>query len=591
VPDQPPPGPQGPYRFGSLQLNRRRIGAGAGLAIAGAVVVVVVVSAGPSPSRGASTPKARGAATVARRNLVATDTESGTIGYANPQTVFNRLSGTITQLPTVGQVIEPGHTLYRVSGQPVVLFDGTIPAYRNFTAGMSDGADVKELKADLKAMGFDPGHQITVSDTFDSATTGAIDRWQSSLGETQTGTITLGQIVILPGPQRITQVDSVLGSTGGGSGSGAGSNASTFLRPHPEFVDLTTTTTTPATTTTLDTSATPDTTTTHDTTTTPSSCPTSSTQTPATTTTTTTPATTPTCPTSGSAGTPSTSTRSPSNSTPSSSGGPQAETLAALLALLRAETSELKRTSAKSGGAGRGSSNAGTSGGSGARNGAASLRGGSSGGSGGSGAGGGSGGSGSGSGAGSGSGSGARSGSGSGGGTAQAILQTTSTRLQVTVPLDATKQSEAVVGEPVTVQLPSGDTVDGKITKVSPVAQSSSGSGSGSGGSGGGGSGGNGGSGNSSSTVPITISLSHVPRQAGLDQAAVSVNFEQQVEDNVLSVPVTALLATNGGGYAVQEANPPHRLLPVTPGLFAAGYVQVSGGDVYPGLQVTDSQG
>jgi hypothetical protein len=32
-------------------------------------------------------------------------------------------------------------------------------------------------------------------------------------------------------------------------------------------------------------------------------------------------------------------------------------------------------------------------------------------------------------------------------------------------------------------------------------------------------------------------------------------------------------------------------LLAVTPGLFAAGDVQISGADIYPGLQVTDSQG
>ena len=58
-------------------------------------------------------------------------------------------------------------------------------------------------------------------------------------------------------------------------------------------------------------------------------------------------------------------------------------------------------------------------------------------------------------------------------GTAQAILETTSTQLIVTVDLDATKQSEAVVGEPVTVELPDGSTVDGKVTEVSPVAQTS----------------------------------------------------------------------------------------------------------------------
>ena len=155
----------------------------------------------------------------------------------------------------------------------------------------------------------------------------------------------------------------------------------------------------------------------------------------------------------------------------------------------------------------------------------------------------------------------------------------------MTVNLDATKQSEAVVGEPVTVQLTSGDTVGGRITQVSPIAQSSSSSSGSSSGSGGGS------SSAPSATIPVTIKILGRHPVSGLDQAAVSVNFEQQVEKNVLSVPVTALLATAGGGYAVQEAGAPHSLLPVTPGLFAAGYVQVSGADIYSGLRVTDSQG
>jgi hypothetical protein len=166
-------------------------------------------------------------------------------------------------------------------------------------------------------------------------------------------------------------------------------------------------------------------------------------------------------------------------------------------------------------------------------------------------------------------------------------MQTTSTQEVVTVNLDATKQSEAVVGEPVTVQLPDSTTVDGKITEVSPVAQSSSSS-SGSAGAGGGAAGG---SATPSATVPVTITLTARRRVSGLDQAAVSVNFAQQRARDVLSVPVTALIATQGGGYAVQEAAPPHAVIPVSPGLFAAGYVQISGAGIYPGLQVTDSQG
>ena len=60
---------------------------------------------------------------------------------------------------------------------------------------------------------------------------------------------------------------------------------------------------------------------------------------------------------------------------------------------------------------------------------------------------------------------------------------------------------------------------------------------------------------------------------------------------HVLSVPVTALVATSGDSYAIQEASPPHKLIPVRTGLFAAGYVQVSGHGVVPGLRVSDSEG
>jgi hypothetical protein len=145
--------------------------------------------------------------------------------------------------------------------------------------------------------------------------------------------------------------------------------------------------------------------------------------------------------------------------------------------------------------------------------------------------------------------------------------------------------------------MPAGNTVAGRVTAVSSVAQTSSGSGSGSGsgggaGNGSGGGGGGAGGGNSSSaTIPVRIALEGHVGGAGLDQAAVSVNFAQAKANNVLSVPVTALLAVPGGGYAVQEARAPHKLIRVTTGLFAAGYVQISGPGVYPGLGVTDSQG
>ena len=535
------------------------------VAVATSVVTAGIVLAAelPGSSQGASpASKGTGAATVQRQDLVATDTESGTLGYSNPSTVYNRLSGTITWLPTVGQEVKPGGTLFKVDNSPVILFDGTTPAYRTLSSGVSDGPDVQELNQNLVNLGFDPSHEITVNQTWQSGTTDAVNRWQAALGQDQTGTVTLGQVVFLPGPQLITTVQTLLGSTGasgssgsGGSSAGSGSSSSGSgsgsssgsgstgsgstsgaslegAPPRPQFVDLTTTTSTQTTTT-------PD-------------------------------SSTATMQPSGSQGGGS-GGGSGGSSGGSSGGGQSNAQLLALIALLKAEVAELKAS--RSSAAGSGSSRSGGGSTSGLSSAASSRGGGSAGAGGGGSVGGG------------GSAGGCSTGAGA---TAQPVLQTTSKQQVVTVQLDATKQTEAVEGEPVTVQLPDSSTVNGKITQVSPVAQSSSSSSSS---SSSGAAGGGGGSAQPSATIPVTITLTGQHPVKGLDQAAVSVNFAQQTARNVLSVPVTALIATQGGGYAVQSASPPHQLIPVTPGLFAAGYVQISGPGIYPGLQVTDSQG
>jgi hypothetical protein len=600
-----------PARSGARRLMQGSQWRHAGSAIAAigvvALAIGVIVGAGaPGSSKGASGASSNGSgvATVQRRDLIATDTEPGTLGYANPQPVFNRISGTLTYLPTVGATIKPGQALYDVDGSPIVLMDGTVPAFRTLTSGVSNGPDVTELNRNVVTLGFDPSHQITVNDTWQAGTTAAVEAWQASLGQTQTGTVTLGQVVFLPGVRRIDSVTGVLGSTGGG-GAGAGSSsagtttgASLTVTPtassvpvsasapgqaRAEYVSFTTTAaapaSTPATTTTAVARASTPATTAATTAPPPAihaaqapACTEPGTTTAATTT----PATP--CPTATTT-TPATTTTTPAK--PSGKGSPTAQQLLAqLVAELKKLASGGSRTgttgtSGSTGSSGRTSAGAtgGASRGGGSGAGAAAASAGSA--SGGGGSGGGS--------------SSSAAGSSAAGATATEVLDTTSADLVVTVQLDATKQSEAVVGEPVTVQLPDGSTQPGKITAVSPVAQSTSSSSSSTAAA----SGGGGGSSTPSATVPVTIALLGNHHVAGLDQAAVSVNFQQQVERGVLSVPVTALLATPGGGYAVQTVNQAgvHKLVPVSPGLFAGGFVQVSGSDLVEGMQVTDSQG
>ncbi|HEY1515145.1 MAG TPA: hypothetical protein VGF91_01920, partial [Solirubrobacteraceae bacterium] len=75
-----------------------------------------------------------------------------------------------------------------------------------------------------------------------------------------------------------------------------------------------------------------------------------------------------------------------------------------------------------------------------------------------------------------------------------------------------------------------------------------------------------------------------------VDQALVDVAITDQTVRNVLAVPVNALLARAGGGYAVEEVagDGTHHLVRVTPGLFddAAGMLQVSGPGLAAGQRV-----
>ena len=71
------------------------------------------------------------------------------------------------------------------------------------------------------------------------------------------------------------------------------------------------------------------------------------------------------------------------------------------------------------------------------------------------------------------------------------------------------------------------------------------------------------------------------------------VSITERRDRNVLAVPVTALLALPGGGYAVRLSDPARRLIPVTTGLFddATGVVEVTGRGLAAGQAVEVAQG
>jgi peptidoglycan hydrolase-like protein with peptidoglycan-binding domain len=148
------------------------------------------------------------------------------------------------------------------------------------------------------------------------------------------------------------------------------------------------------------------------------------------------------------------------------------------------------------------------------------------------------------------------------------VLTATPAAPMVTVKLDASKRDLVAAGDTVDIKLPGGKLIPGTVASVGTVAASGNG-------------GGGGGSGNSEVEVAVTPSGS----TDGLDGAPVTVAITRQSAQNVLAVPVAALLALAEGGYGV-ETDADHKLLPVETGLFADGQVEVRNPALRPGVKV-----
>jgi peptidoglycan hydrolase-like protein with peptidoglycan-binding domain len=175
-----------------------------------------------------------------------------------------------------------------------------------------------------------------------------------------------------------------------------------------------------------------------------------------------------------------------------------------------------------------------------------------------------------------------------------AILTATSTRRSVDVQLPVTQEYLVRRGDPVTITLPDGTTTTpGVIAAVAPVATAAPGTGSGStqaspgSGNSSSSSSSSGGSGTTGDTVDVTVRLIHPAAAGRYDQAPVEVNILDASASNVLAVPINALVALVGGGYAVEVVDGSRRsLVAVRTGLFADTLVQVSGAGLSAGMRV-----
>lgn len=147
------------------------------------------------------------------------------------------------------------------------------------------------------------------------------------------------------------------------------------------------------------------------------------------------------------------------------------------------------------------------------------------------------------------------------------ILTATSTSKIVTISLAAAQQTEVKTGDQVTITLPSGQNTPGVVSAIGTVATGSG----------------------SSATIPVTVTPTDPAAIGRLDEAPVEVEITAASVSDALVVPVDALLAQAGGGYAVEVVTGGrHHLVAVQLGLFddADGLVQVTGAGLAAGQQV-----
>jgi peptidoglycan hydrolase-like protein with peptidoglycan-binding domain len=168
--------------------------------------------------------------------------------------------------------------------------------------------------------------------------------------------------------------------------------------------------------------------------------------------------------------------------------------------------------------------------------------------------------------------------SGEGGG---AVLRYTGTTRLVIVELEVADRALALMGRTVTVTVPGLRPVNGKISRVGTVitaqgptpdagatAEGTSPAAS-------------------DARIEVTVTVANQKALGSLDAAPVDVDFVSSKREDVLAVPVAALLALTQGGFGLEVVDgATTRIVPVKTGMFAAGRVEVRGDGIAEGVKV-----
>lgn len=194
-------------------MKRLPVVIAAAVLVAGAGGVTAVAMSGSERNAEVVPEPPGGTAPVRRGDLVQQEQVGGTLGYAGTHDVTSAGGGVFTALPAPGAVVRHGGQVYAVDDDPVPLWRGDKPLWRRLESGVDRGSDVTLVEQNLKDLGLFTG---TPDDRFDWTTATALREWQRESGLERTGALDVGDVVVLPGDIRVTEVSAVLGAGAGG---------------------------------------------------------------------------------------------------------------------------------------------------------------------------------------------------------------------------------------------------------------------------------------------------------------------------------------------------------------------------------------
>jgi hypothetical protein len=195
-------------------LRRTALLTAGALVVAAALGVVALLLRGRPPEAAPAAPPVK-TTTVRKADLANTRSLSGNLGFGAPRPVKGSGTGTVTKLPAVGEVAERGKALFRVDDQPVTVFFGATPFFRELETPGTKGSDVAVLMDNLAALGYQVGTRPDddAKAEFTPKVVTALKNWQRAIDVEQTGTLEPGRVLVLDGPARVATVKAQLGAT------------------------------------------------------------------------------------------------------------------------------------------------------------------------------------------------------------------------------------------------------------------------------------------------------------------------------------------------------------------------------------------